>query len=122
MELPMKSGEIINKKPVAEGLVDYEKTYREFSWDIVKKELSITDNSTNKVNIAYEAIDKHAQTWRKNKVALYWEGADGTCQKYTFLELKRLSDKCANMLRRIGVKKGDRVFIFLPHLNNSTGA
>jgi acetyl-CoA synthetase len=116
MELPMKNGEIINKKPVAEGLVDYEKTYREFSWDIVKKELSITDNSTNKVNIAYEAIDKHAQTWRKNKVALYWEGADGTCQKYTFLELKRLSDKCANMLRRIGVKKGDRVFIFLPRL------
>ncbi|MDQ1273737.1 MAG: acetyl-CoA synthetase [Planctomycetota bacterium] len=112
----MKNGEIINKKPVAEGLVDYEKTYREFSWDIVKKELSITDNSTNKVNIAYEAIDKHAQTWRKNKVALYWEGADGTCQKYTFLELKRLSDKCANMLRRIGVKKGDRVFIFLPRL------
>lgn len=112
----MKSGEIINKKPVAEGLVDYEKTYREFSWDIVKKELSITDNSTNKVNIAYEAIDKHAQTWRKNKVALYWEGADGSCQKYTFLELKRLSDKCANMLRRIGVKKGDRVFIFLPRL------
>lgn len=116
MVLSMKSGEIINKKPVAEGLVDYEKTYREFSWDIVKKELSIAGNSTNKVNIAYEAIDKHAQTWRKNKVALYWEGADGTCQKYTFLELKRLSDTCANMLRRIGVKKGDRVFIFLPRL------
>lgn len=112
----MKSGEIINKKPVAEGLVDYEKTYREFSWDIVKKEVSTTDNSTNKVNIAYEAIDKHAQTWRKNKVALYWEGADGTCQKYTFQELKKLSDMCANMLRWIGVKKGDRVFIFLPRL------
>ena len=112
----MKNVEIISKKPVVAGLVDYEKTYKEFSWETIKKEFSLTDNAKNKVNIAYEAIDKHAQTWRKNKVALYWEGADEICQKYTFLELKKLSDKCANMLRRIGVKKGDRVFIFLPRL------
>lgn len=101
----MKNGEIISKKPVVAGLVDYEKIYKEFSWETVKKELSLTDNPTNKINIAYESIDKHAQTWRKNKVALYWEGPDGTCLKYTFLELKNLSDKCANMLRSIGVKK-----------------
>ncbi|MEB2308760.1 MAG: acetate--CoA ligase [Candidatus Brocadiaceae bacterium] len=112
----MKNVEIINKKPVLTGLMDYEKTYKEFSWETIKKELSLTDNSTNKVNIAYYAIDKNAQTWRKNKVALYWEGADGTCQKYTFLELKKLSDRCANMLRSLGVRKGDRVFIFLPRL------
>ncbi len=109
----MKNVEIINKKPATASLMDYEKTCREFSWEAVKKELCITDN---KVNIAYEAIDKHAQAWRKNKIALYWEGADGTCKKYTFLEIKKLSDKCANMLRSLGVKKGDRVFIFLPRL------
>jgi acetyl-CoA synthetase len=110
----MKHGEIIKKKPVETGLIDYEKTSKEFSWEAVKKELFTTPQ--NKVNIAYDAIDRHAQTWRKNKVALYWEGADGPCVKYTFLELKRLSDQCANMLRSLGVKKGDRVFIFLPRL------
>ncbi len=112
----MKNGSLINKTPVEASLMDYEKTYTEFSWDIVKKELSISNNPANKVNIAYEAIDKHARTWRKNKVAFYWEGPDGTCLKYTFLELKTLSDRCANMLRSIGVKKSDRVFIFLPRL------
>lgn len=105
--------EVINKKPVAEGLLDYEKTYKEFSWETVKRELGVADG---KVNIAHEAVDKHARSWRKNKVALYWEGSDGVCQKYTFLDMKRLSDKCANMLRSLGVKRGDRVFIFLPRL------
>ena len=110
----MKNVEIINKKPVTDGLIDYENTYREFSYESLRKEFCSTGN--NKVNIAYEAIDKHARTWRKNKVALYWEGADGTCQKYTFLEMKKLSDQCANMLRSLGVRKGDRVFLFLPRL------
>ncbi|MBI2469801.1 MAG: AMP-binding protein, partial [Planctomycetes bacterium] len=109
----MRNVEIINKKPATDGLLDYERIYKEFSWEAAKKDFCTTNN---KVNIAYEAIDKHAQSWRKNKVALYWEGADGTCQKYTFLEMKKLSDRCANMLRKLGVKKGDRVFIFLPRL------
>ncbi len=109
----MKNAEIIQKKSVTEGLLDYESTYKEFSWEAIKKDICIRNN---KVNIAYDAIDKHALSWRKNKVALYWEGADGTCQKYTFLEMKKLSDKCANMLQKLGVKKADRVFIFLPRL------
>lgn len=105
--------EVINKKSVTEGLLDYDTTCKEFSWEAVKRELGVADG---KVNIAYEAVDKHACSWRKNKVALYWEGNDGVCQKYTFLDIKRLSDKCANMLRSLGVKRGDRVFIFLPRL------
>lgn len=109
----MRNGETINKEPVVNNLIDYEKIYKEFSWEYFKKEVGIDDS---RVNIAYEAIDRHAQTWRKNKVALYWEGPDGTCQKYTFLEMKKLTDKCANMLQRLGVRKGDRIFIFLPRL------
>jgi acetyl-CoA synthetase len=109
----MRNGETINKEPVVNNLIDYEKIYKEFSWEFFKKEVGIDDS---RVNIAYEAIDKHAQTWRKNKVALYWEGSDGICQKYTFLEMKKLTDKCANMLQRLGVRKGDRIFIFLPRL------
>ncbi|WP_347274954.1 acetate--CoA ligase [Candidatus Kuenenia sp.] len=109
----MNKTEIINKHPEAFNLICYEDQYKNFSWEAVKKELSL---GGNKVNIAYEAIDKHATTWRKNKVALYWEGSDGTHVKYTFQELKILSDKCANMLQSLGVGKGDRVFLFLPRL------
>jgi len=110
----MKKTEIIDKKLDKCNLVNYEAAHNEFLWDEIKKEIGI-DNSS-KVNIAYNAIDKHAQSWRKNKVALYWEGSDGTHCKYTFQELKILSDKCANMLRSLGAKKGDRVFLFLPRL------
>ncbi|MCF6149763.1 MAG: acetate--CoA ligase [Candidatus Kuenenia sp.] len=109
----MNKTEIINKDSEAYNLINYEDQYKNFSWDTVKKEIGFTGN---KVNIAYEAIDKHAKTWRKNKVALYWEGPDGTHLKYTFQELKILSDKCANMLQKLGVGKGDRVFLFLPRL------
>ena len=55
----------------------FEDAMKEFSW-----------HETGRVNIAYEAIDRHAASWRKNKVALFWEGADGTDRKYTFQELK----------------------------------
>lgn len=109
----MKNAEVITKITTTSGLIDYDKTYKEFSWEAIKKEFSLTNN---RVNIAFEAIDKQANNWRKNKVALYWEGADGSLQKYTFSELKRLSDKCANMLKTLGVKKNDRVFIFLPRI------
>nr|CAJ71873.1 strongly similar to acetyl-CoA synthetase [Candidatus Kuenenia stuttgartiensis] len=109
----MNKTEIINKHPEAFNLICYEDQHKNFSWETVKKELGV---GGNKVNIAYEAIDKHATTWRKNKVALYWEGSDGTHLKYTFQELKILSDKCANMLQSLGVGKGDRVFLFLPRL------
>jgi acetyl-CoA synthetase len=71
---------------------------------------------TGKVNIAYEAIDRHARSWRKNKVCLYWEGADGCDRKYTFQEFKIRTDKFANVLRKAGVKKGDRVIVYLPRI------
>ncbi|MBM4054409.1 MAG: acetate--CoA ligase [Planctomycetes bacterium] len=109
----MNKTEIISKNPGMRNLINYDDQYRNFSWEMVKEELGLADN---RVNIAYEAIDKHASTWRKNKVALYWEGSDGTHLKFTFQELKILSDKCANMLQTLGVGKGDRVFIFLPRV------
>ncbi|MEM3690591.1 MAG: acetate--CoA ligase, partial [Candidatus Micrarchaeia archaeon] len=62
------------------------------------------------------AIDKHVKTWRKNKIALYWEGDDGSTKKFTFLELSNLSNKFANVLKNHGIKRGDRVFIFLSRI------
>ena len=75
---------------------------KEFSW-----------HETGKLNTAYEAIDKHANSTRKNKVALYYRDAQRN-EKYTFKEMKEWSNKAANVLKQADVEKGDRVFIFMP--------
>lgn len=93
---------------------DYEKVYKSFKWDNIKNEVVWFDGG--KVNTAYNAIDRHRDTWRRNKVALYWEGEDGRSEKYTFLEMSNLSNKFANVLKKYGLKRGDRAFIFLPRI------
>ncbi len=102
-----------NKKmfKVKPNLENYEKTRKNFKWKKFYNELDFFENG--KMNAAYNAVDRHAKSWRKNKTALYWEGADGTGKKYTFLELSELSNKFANVLKNMGIKKGDRVFMFL---------
>ena len=60
--------------PVIEGeynLQNYEETYKQFDWEETEKEFSWYE--TGKVNMAYEAIDRHAETYSKNKVALYYQ-------------------------------------------------
>ncbi|MBI2404896.1 acetate--CoA ligase [Candidatus Gottesmanbacteria bacterium] len=97
----------------APNLENYEETYRTFDWKFVRKELDWFDG---KINAAYNAVDRHLQTWRKNKIALYWEGEDGSESKFTFEELSLLSNKVGNVLKEVGVERGDRVFIFLPRI------
>ncbi len=105
---------IIRKKlPFKPNLENYNEAYKNFSWKQAEKEIEFFPNRG--LNAAYNAVDRHAKTWRKNKVALYWEG-DGESRKYTFAELSSLSNRFANILRKHGVKKGDRVFIFLPRV------
>lgn len=98
---------------VGEGfnLSSYEGVYNNFAWEEVEQEFSWYN--TGKVNLAYEAIDRHVDTWRKNKVALYYSDATRD-EKYTFLEMKKLSNKFGNILRNLGIAKGDRVFVFMP--------
>lgn len=94
------------------NLEDYEKTYKHFDWSEVEKEF--TWSKTGKVNLAYEAIDRHAESFRKNKVALYYKD-DQRAEKYTFKEMKEWSNKAANVIKEYGnISKGDRVFIFMP--------
>ncbi|WP_409270935.1 acetate--CoA ligase [Neobacillus sp. SCS-31] len=101
--------------PVIEGdynLKNYPETYSSFDWKEVEKEFSW--HTTGLVNLAYEAIDRHAETFRRNKVALYYRDQKRN-EKYTFKEMKDLSNKAANVLKSYGdVEKGDRVFIFMP--------
>jgi acetyl-CoA synthetase len=69
-----------------------------------------------KCNIVYNALDRHIETVSKNKLALVWEGEPGDTRKYTYYELYRAVNRFANALRSLGVKKGDRVVLYLPIL------
>lgn len=101
--------------PVTKGnynLESYENTYESFDWKDVEKEFSWSE--TGRVNLAHEAIDRHAESFRKNKVALYYRDAERD-EKYTYSDMKKMSNKAGNVLKRFGdVEKGDRVFIFMP--------
>lgn len=67
-----------------------------------------------KLNVSYNCLDRHLTTYRKNKAALIWEAEDGQNKIYTYQELHRLVCRFANLLKKSGVKKGDRVVFYLP--------
>jgi acetyl-CoA synthetase len=66
-----------------------------------------------KTNIAHNALDRHIKTWRKNKLALIWEGEPGDKRTYSYWRLWQEVNKFGNVLRSMGVKKGDRVTIYM---------
>ena len=65
------------------------------------------------VNASYNCVDRHVQTWRRNKAAIIWEGEPGDDRVLTYRDLYREVNKAAAALKRLGVKKGDRVVIYL---------
>ncbi|MET3575368.1 acetyl-CoA synthetase [Bhargavaea ullalensis] len=101
--------------PVRDGdfnLADYEKTAADFKWEDAEKEFDWY--RTGKVNLAHEAVDRHADSYRKNKVALYYRDANRS-EAYTYDQMKRITNKAANVLKANStLEKGDRLFIFMP--------
>ncbi|WP_188207395.1 acetate--CoA ligase [Alkalibacillus aidingensis] len=94
------------------NLENYENTYQNFDWEEVKKAFSW--HETGKVNIAYEAIDRHAENPnKKDQVALHFVAPDRE-EKLTFEDLSKQSNQFANVLKDQGIEKGDRVFMFMP--------
>jgi len=67
-----------------------------------------------KLNVSYNCLDRHLKTWRKNKAALIWEGDIGDSKTLTYQQLYHQVCKFANVLKKHGIKKGDRVTIYLP--------
>jgi acetyl-CoA synthetase len=65
------------------------------------------------LNISYNCLDRHVATWRKNKAAILWEGEPGDSRTLTYQQLLHEVSKCANVLKSLGVKKGDRVAIYM---------
>ena len=67
-----------------------------------------------KINISYNCLDRHLTTWRRNKAALIWEGEPGDSRTLTYAQLHREVCQFANVLKHLGIKKGDVVGIYMP--------
>src|SRR5262245_56574211 len=67
-------------------------------------------------NIVHNAIDRHLKTARRNKLALIWEGEDGSSRTFSYLAINRGVSKLANVLKSMGVEKGDIVSIYMPRV------
>ena len=67
-------------------------------------------------NIVHNALDRHQKTWRKNKLSLVWVGEKGDVRTYSYYALNRDVSKFANVLKAMGVRKGDRVTIYMPRV------
>jgi acetyl-CoA synthetase len=65
-------------------------------------------------NLSHNCIDRHLQTWRRNKAAIIWEGEPGDSRTLTYHDLHREVCKFANVLKKLGVAKGDRVGLYMP--------
>ena len=67
-----------------------------------------------KINISYNCLDRHLDSWRKNKAAIIWEGEPGEVRTLTYLQLHNEVCKFANVLKKLGVQTGDRVALYMP--------
>ncbi len=67
-----------------------------------------------KINVAANCLDRHARSWRRNKAAFIWEGEPGDRRTLTYFDLYRQVCQFANVLKKLGVTKGDRVALYMP--------
>jgi acetyl-CoA synthetase len=112
-------GAILNFTPVqkhpyvwetAPNLLDYTETFASFSWDRVLFELQGLPGGGG-LNIAHEAVDRHADGVSGTRTALRWLGSDNSTRDFTYGELKKLSNRFANILGGLGVGRGDTVAV-----------
>jgi acetyl-CoA synthetase len=66
------------------------------------------------INASYLCIDRHLKSWRRNKVAIYWEGENGEEKVLSYSQLHREVNRLASALQKLGVKDGDKIAIYLP--------
>jgi acetyl-CoA synthetase len=95
---------------VAPNMLDYGKTCESFSWKAMTSELQ-GSKSVAGLNIAYEAVDRHALGSRSKQLALRWLGKSGQVRDVTFGALRTETNRFANVLVKLGIQKGERVFV-----------
>lgn len=111
------------KKAAKNPLQYWEEAASELEW--FKKWDKIFDKSKKpffkwftggKCNLAHNALDRHITTEKKHKLAIIWEEETGRTRTYTYFQLYKEVNKLTNALRGLGVKKGDRVVIYMPNI------
>ena len=90
------------------NLTDYEQERKAFKWEDVAGQFEGLPSGG--LNIAHEAIDRHANGSLSDKTALLWLGQNGEKRTFTFSEMKKESARFANVLKTLGFEKGDRIF------------
>ncbi|MFW6057427.1 MAG: acetate--CoA ligase [Persicimonas sp.] len=95
---------------VEPNLSDYERARESFDWEQARAQLDGLPDGAG-LNIAHEAVDRHARGALAEKVAIRWLAADGRIEDITYTELAERTARFANALEGLGVGKGDRVFV-----------
>jgi acetyl-CoA synthetase len=93
---------------ITPNLRDYDRACAEFSWDEARSWLDGLPGGRG-LNIAHEAIDRHTAGGHGHRVALRWLSRNGAGRDFTYDGLRRLTNRFANVLRRLGIGKGDVV-------------
>jgi acetyl-CoA synthetase len=94
----------------------YEELYNIFSWESFSRE-NLDWSPKERLNITHEAVDRHAKD--PHKVAMFCIRQGGQCEKITYRELQRFTNRFANLLRGLGIGRGDRVARLLPRIPES---
>ena len=92
------------------NLLDYERTCADFSWSQARAQLDGLPDGRG-LNIAHEAVDRHAAGPRRDRVALRWLSKDGARRDFTYADLRDETSRFANVLKSLGVGKGDPVAV-----------
>ncbi|TET21936.1 MAG: acetate--CoA ligase [Candidatus Stahlbacteria bacterium] len=93
---------------------NYEERYKNFDWAQAQEHLGYKEGDF--LNIGYYCSDRICDQGKADKLALIWEGSDGTVKKYTFNDIRVLSNTYAKFLKDSGIEKGDRVCIFMDRI------
>jgi acetyl-CoA synthetase len=94
---------------LAPNLDDYDRVRASFTWEAARAELDGLPGGRG-LNIAHEAVDRHAAGPRGDHVAIRWLDKRGDARDYTYRELRELTDRFANVLDGLGLARGERVF------------
>jgi len=119
----VKDYDELYKESISDREGFWEKQAKSLSWN--KKWDKVLDSSNapffkwfvgGRINIVQNAIDRHLKTWRRNKLALIWEGEPGDVRTFSYHALNREVSKFANVLKSMGVKRGEIVTIYMPQI------
>ena len=119
----VKDWDALAKTALADPLAFWAKEAEELEW--YRRWDKVLDDSKKpfykwfagaQCNIVHNALDRHQKSWRKNKLSLVWVGERNEVRTYSYFALNRDVCKFANVLKAMGVRKGDRVTIYMPRI------